>query len=102
MRKNLRKFSLSKWQFIGPTTKQRNVFFRQAEIAGFGPWQRDMRKMSKKISGPNGWHYAAKTHAGTVNFFAFFVAAFSWWCMKIVAAHLTCGQIICHLAHFCP
>jgi hypothetical protein len=40
--KNLRKFSLSEWQFIGPMTKQRNVFFRPAETAGFGPWHRDM------------------------------------------------------------
>jgi hypothetical protein len=40
--KNLRKFSLSEWQFIGQTAKQRNVFFRPAETAGFGPWHRDI------------------------------------------------------------
>ena len=38
--KNLRKFSLSEWQFIAPMTKQRNVFFRPAETAGFGPRHR--------------------------------------------------------------
>jgi hypothetical protein len=40
--KNLRKFSLSEWQFIGSMTKHRNVFFRPAETAGFGPWHRDI------------------------------------------------------------
>jgi hypothetical protein len=34
--KNLRKFSLSEWQFIDPTTKQRNVYFQPTETAGFG------------------------------------------------------------------
>ena len=33
---------LSEWQFIGPMTKQRNVFFLPAETAGFGPWHRDI------------------------------------------------------------
>ena len=42
--KNLRKFSLSEWQFIGPTTKQRNVFVRPAETAGFSPWHRDIQQ----------------------------------------------------------
>jgi hypothetical protein len=40
--KNLRKFSLSEWQFIRPMTKQQNVFVRPAETAGFGPWYRDI------------------------------------------------------------
>jgi hypothetical protein len=40
--KNLRKFSLSEWQFICPTTKQQNVFVRLAETAGFSPWHRDI------------------------------------------------------------
>jgi hypothetical protein len=40
--KNLRKFSLSEWQFIGLTTKQRIVFFQPARTAGFSPWHRDI------------------------------------------------------------
>jgi hypothetical protein len=40
--KNLRKFSLTEWQIIDPTTKQRNVLFRPAKTAGFGPWHRDI------------------------------------------------------------
>jgi hypothetical protein len=40
--KNLRKFSLSEWQLIGPMTKHRKGFFRPAETASFGPWHRDM------------------------------------------------------------
>jgi hypothetical protein len=34
---------ISEWQFIDPTTIQRNVFFRLAETAGFGPWHRDIQ-----------------------------------------------------------
>jgi len=48
--KNLRKFSLSEWQFIGPMTKERNVFFRPAETAGFSPWNRDIGSFLAKPS----------------------------------------------------
>ena len=47
--KNLRKFSLSEWQFIGPTTKQRNVFVLPAETTGFGPWHRDILQISDHL-----------------------------------------------------
>ena len=43
--KTLMKFSLSEWQFIDPTIKQRNVFVRPGETAGFGPWHRDISKV---------------------------------------------------------
>ena len=55
--KNLRKFSLSEWQFIRPTTKQRNDFVRPAETAGFGPWYRDIQKLYVHKTSWSSWDW---------------------------------------------
>jgi hypothetical protein len=59
--KNLRKFSLSEWQFIRQTTKQRNVFVRPAETAGFGPWHMDILAIGRIVGNWEGLSVNWKT-----------------------------------------